>query len=148
MRSNFIDDIHKPNEEINLLPQHCVQKVESTTTKLLVVFDGSLKSDNGTSLNTSPIQPFPMTRVIYGIVSAAYHSVLASVEVSNRCSVEELAFTMKNDFYVDDYLPGMDSIGAAKERIVLLCQEVSNFGFELRKWASSHSELISSLPEK
>ena len=48
-----IDDIHKPNGEINFLPHHCVQKAESTTTKLRVVFDGSAKSDNGTSLNSS-----------------------------------------------------------------------------------------------
>ena len=48
-----IDDIHKPNEEINFLPHHCVQKAKSTTTKLRVVFDGSAKPDNGTSLNSS-----------------------------------------------------------------------------------------------
>ena len=48
-----IDDIHKPNGEINFLPHHCVQKTEATTTKLRVVFDGSAKSDNGTSLNSS-----------------------------------------------------------------------------------------------
>ena len=169
-----------------------------------VVFDGSAKPDNGTSLNSSlkvgptiqqdlfsllvrfrlqrvaltadiakmyrqivldtsardfhrflwredpnqPIQQFRMTRVIYGITSAAYHSVRALVEVSNRCSDTDIALTIKNDFYVDDYLSGMDSIEAAKERIGLLCQKLSNFGFELRKWASSHSELISSLPEK
>ena len=199
-----IDDIHKPNEEINFLPHHCVQKAESTTTKLRVVFDGSAKSDNGISLNSSlmvgptiqqdlfsllvrfrlhrvaltadiakmyrqivsdtsardfhrflwredpnqPIQQFRMTRVIYGITSAAYHSVRALVEVSNRCSNKEIAMTIKNDFYVDDYLSGTDSLAAAKEQIRLLCQELSNFGFELRKWASSHSELISSLPEQ
>ena len=199
-----IDDIHKPNGEINFLLHHCVQKAEPTTTKLRVVFDGSAKSDNGTSLNSSlmvvptiqqdlfsllvrfrlhrvaltadiakmyrqivldtsardfhrflwredpnqPIQQFRMTRVIYGITSAAYHSVRSLVEVSNRCSNTDIALTMKNDFYVDDYLSGMDSIEAAKERIGFLCQELSNFGFELRKWASSHSELISSLPEK
>ena len=146
------DDIHKPNEEINFLPHHCVQKAESTTTKLRVVFDGSAKSDNGTSLNSSlmvgpsiqqdlfsllvrfclhrvaltaeiakmyrqivldtsardfhrflwredpnqpTIQQSRMTRVIYGITSAAYHSVRALVEVSSRCSNEEIAMTIK-----------------------------------------------------
>ena len=48
-----IDDIHKPNEKINFLPHHCVQKAESTSTKSQVVFDGSAKSDNGTPLNSS-----------------------------------------------------------------------------------------------
>ena len=165
-----IDDIHKPNEKINFLPHHCVQKAESTTTKLRVVFDGSAKSDNGTSLNSSlmvgptiqqdlfsllvrfrlhrveltadiakmyrqlvldtsardfhrflwredpnqPIQQFRMTRVNYAITPAAYHSVRALVEVRNRCSNKEIAMTIKNDFNVDDYLSGTDSLAAAK----------------------------------
>ena len=44
------------NEEINshesfFLPHHAVMKPESTSTKVRVVFDGSMKSDTGISLN-------------------------------------------------------------------------------------------------
>ena len=47
------DEIEKPNDQLNFLPHHCVKKIDSTTTKFRVVFDGSTKSDNGTSLNSS-----------------------------------------------------------------------------------------------
>ena len=47
------DEIEKPNDQLNFLSHHCVEKIDSTTTKLRFVFDGSAKSDNGTSLNSS-----------------------------------------------------------------------------------------------
>ena len=47
------NEIEKPNDQLNFLPHHCIEKIDSTTTKLRVVFDGSAKSDNGTSLNSS-----------------------------------------------------------------------------------------------
>lgn len=39
------------NVKVNFLPHHCVTKLDSTTTKLRVVFDGSAKTSTGLSLN-------------------------------------------------------------------------------------------------
>ena len=47
------EEINIPSNQVYYLPHHCVFKEDSTTTKLLVVFDGSAKTSNGCSLNES-----------------------------------------------------------------------------------------------
>ena len=47
------NEIVKPDHQLNVLSHHCVHKEDSTTTKLLVVFNRSAKSSNGNSLNSS-----------------------------------------------------------------------------------------------
>ena len=51
-----------------------------------------------------PIKQYRMTRVIYGTASSAFHSTRSLVEVANRCPDESLENSIKQDFYVDDYL--------------------------------------------
>ena len=46
-------DLKKPPQETFYLPMHVVRKEERTTTKLRVVFDASVKSSTGVSLNNS-----------------------------------------------------------------------------------------------
>ena len=46
------DEVHQPTGNFAYLPHHAVFKESSTTTKVLVVFDGSAKCDNF-SLNNS-----------------------------------------------------------------------------------------------
>ena len=45
------EDIDKPCTEVKYVPHHCVFKEDSTTTKLRVVFDASVKTSTGFSLN-------------------------------------------------------------------------------------------------
>ena len=45
-----MDELDKPPSDTFYLPHHAVHK-ESTTTPLRVVFDGSMKSSSGVSLN-------------------------------------------------------------------------------------------------
>ncbi|XP_011686447.1 PREDICTED: uncharacterized protein LOC105449144 [Wasmannia auropunctata] len=48
----LLDNVHSNDDRtLFYLPHHCVFKETSTTTKLRVVFDGSCKSESGTSLN-------------------------------------------------------------------------------------------------
>ena len=47
------NEIDKDPPQLYYLPHHCVFREESTTTKLRVVFEGSVKTKNGKSLNES-----------------------------------------------------------------------------------------------
>lgn len=49
------------------IPHSCVTKLESTSTKLRVVFDASAKTDNGFSLNDIQIVGPTIQRVACGI---------------------------------------------------------------------------------
>ena len=112
--------------------------------------DASAKNFHRILWRDSPddsIKQYRMTRVTYGIASSAFHSTRSIVEVANRCEDEALGNSIKNDFYVDDYLSGADSIEEAHVKVAKLCDELKNYGFELRKWTSSHHEIIVSLPE-
>ena len=57
-----------------------------------------------------------------------------------------MANALNNCFYVDDFLGGADSIEDARNLVKELCLELSKFGFELRKWTSSHPEMTMELP--
>ena len=57
-----------------------------------------------------------------------------------------MADALNQCFYVDDFLGGANSITEARQIVKDLCQQLSDFGFELRKWTSSHPELTAELP--
>ena len=46
-----LDDLNKPVRDVFYMPMHAVRKEASTTTKLRVVFDASMKTSSGVSLN-------------------------------------------------------------------------------------------------
>ena len=51
-------DLEKPTSEVFYLPMHVVRKDSSTTTKLRAVFDISMKTGLGASLNdTMMVEP-------------------------------------------------------------------------------------------
>ena len=82
----------------------------------------------------------------YGIASSAFHSTRCLKEVASQTQFESVANALNNCFYVDDFLGGADSIEGARTLVKELCLELSKFGFELRKWTSSHPELTMELP--
>ena len=45
------EDLNKPVQDMFYMPMHAVRKEASTTTKLGVVFDASMKTSSGVSLN-------------------------------------------------------------------------------------------------
>ena len=87
-----------------------------------------------------------MKRVTYGIGSSAFHSTCCLKEVANRTNNHTVADALNNSFYVDDFLGGANTITEARNLMKDLCTELSAFGFELRKWTSSHPELAMELP--
>ena len=96
---------------------------------------------------SKPIEQFRMTRVTYGIASSAFHSTRSLVEVGNLCKNEEIGHSIKFDFYVDDYLSGAETLEDAKQKVHEICTQLKQYGMELRKWASSHSDIIVELPQ-
>ena len=92
------------------------------------------------------IQHLRMKRVTYGIASSAFRSTRCLKEVASQTQFESVQNALNNCFYVDDFLGGADSIEDARNLVKELCQELSQFGFELRKWTSSHPELTMELP--
>ena len=69
------------------------------------------------------------------------------MEVANSCEDKALANSIKNDFYIDDYISGADSIEETHVQVAKLCDELKKYGFELRKWTWAHHEITASLPE-
>ena len=51
-------------------------------------------------------------------------------------------------FYVEEFLGGAPTIDEAKTLLENHVEEPRRYGFDLRKWASSHIELVSELPVK
>ena len=51
-------------------------------------------------------------------------------------------------FYIDDFLGGANSPEDAKKLITDLYTELLEYGFPLRKWSSSHPQLIQELPSE
>lgn len=181
------------------IPHHAVFKATSSTTKLRVVFDASMKSSSNVSLNDalmtgsilqqdlfdillrfrlhivvvtadvakmyrqvlinerdrhfqrilwrdSPnksLQHYVLNTVTYGTGPASFLATRVLMELANQCasSCPTTSNAIKNDFYVDDFISGADSVEEAK----VLCENVSKIleggGMFLRKWCSNAEEL-------
>lgn len=97
-----------------------------------------------------PIKVFKLKTVTYGTSSAPYLAIrtlkqLCLDEQENFPNASEFAM---NHFYVDDLLGGAESVEAAKALIQELQKLMSAGGFELRKWASSHPEVLAAMPDE
>ena len=55
------------------------------------------------------IQQYRMTRCTYGIALSTFQCTLAVNDVGDLCADKELRYSIKVDFYVDDYLSGANS---------------------------------------
>ncbi|XP_076391767.1 uncharacterized protein LOC143265171 [Megachile rotundata] len=64
------------------LPHHAVTKIDSTTTKVRVVFDGSAKSSSGLSLNdTQLIGPTVQNDLMSILIRFRYHKYVISADI-------------------------------------------------------------------
>ena len=87
-----------------------------------------------------------MKRVTYGIASSASHSTRCLKKIANRTNNHTVADALNNPLYANDFLGCANTITEARNLMNDLCTELSAFGFELRKWTSSHPELTLELP--
>lgn len=91
-----------------------------------------------------PIKEFCITRVIYGMASAAHCSVRAMIEGASRFKQQypNAVRAICDDFYVDDGITGASSV---EEAIVLardMKKVLEQSGFHLRKWKSNSEKLV------
>ena len=98
--------------------------------------------------NTSqdPLKHLRLTRIIYGVSCSAHLSTRCLTETANRTQKPHVAHALRHAFYVDDFLGGAHSLEEAQHLIQDLRDELSNYGFPLRKWSSSDPVLIKNLP--
>ena len=85
-----------------------------------------------------------MKRVTYGVASSAFHSTRCLEEVAHRTENSIVRDCVNRCFYVDDFLGGAPTIAEVKILLESLVEE--RYGFDLRKSASSHTELVFELP--
>ena len=92
------------------------------------------------------IKHLQMTRVTYGIASSSYHSVRSLQETSKLTVNKRVSQAILNDFYVDDFLSGSNSVIEAAELQDENVKTLDKAKMQLRKWVSNEPELIERLP--
>lgn len=188
------------------LPHHSVEKPDSSTTKVRVVFDASCKTSTGLSLNNvlkigptiqndlfsillrfrqhsyvliadlakmyrqilvepeqrnlqrivwrnSPeeeVTHFQLNTVTYGTSSASFLSTrcLQQVAYDNLNSYPTESQVILSDFYVDDLLTGTSTPDSLINLRKSICQILSQYGFELRKFQSNNPEVLQDLAKE
>lgn len=98
---------------------------------------------------TDPLITFKLNTVTYGLVSSPF---LALRTVQQLCTDEkdnfpDAAKIAKTHFYVDDFLAGADSVSNAKSLVTEMQRLMDSGCLPLRKWSSSHEEVLREMPE-
>ena len=92
------------------------------------------------------LKHYRFKRVIYGISCAAHLSTRCLKEIAKRTENPHVSYALSHSFYVDDFLAGANSVKEAEQLVKHLYEELLKYGFPLRKWSSSHPNLIKQLP--
>ncbi|XP_025156153.1 uncharacterized protein LOC112588962 [Harpegnathos saltator] len=98
---------------------------------------------------TQTISVYRLTTVTYGMACAPYLAIrtLHQLALDERERYPRAADLLRRQTYVDDILAGADDLGEARSRQRELSSLLMAGGFRLRKWAASHPELLSGIPE-
>ena len=96
----------------------------------------------------SEIRDYRMSRVTFGISASPYLAVrtLQQTAADHGQAHPEAAQHIGSSFYVDDLLAGASSEEAALQLYSDLREVLHLGGFDLRKWRSSHSDVLASIP--
>ncbi|XP_058826837.1 uncharacterized protein LOC131686859 [Topomyia yanbarensis] len=99
---------------------------------------------------SEPIQIFELLTITYGLSPSSFMAtrVLKQLALDGASGHEAASLAVAEDFYMDDFLSGADSVENARR----LKHEVQNLmakgGFQLRKWSSNAPEALEDLPAK
>ena len=84
-------DLNKPPSEVFYLPMHAVRKESSTTTKIRAVFDASMKTASGVSLNdTLMVGPTVHPSLIDVLIRFRLHRIALVADISKMYRAIEL----------------------------------------------------------
>ena len=98
---------------------------------------------------SAPLLVYKLTTVTYGVTSSPFVAIrtLHQLAEDEGVNFPRAAEVLKSQAFVDDIITGADSIDDA----LLLKSELNHLllrgGFELRKWCSNSSQLLSLVPE-
>ena len=96
---------------------------------------------------TDPVTDYRMTRVTFGITSAAFLATnsVRHVAEENESELPLAAKVVKESFYVDDGLPSVETKQQAIELHHELNELFNRGGFKLHKWDSNSHEVLNSV---
>ena len=96
-------------------------------------------------------QEYQMLRHIFGATdspSCCSYSLRRTVEDHQAGISPETVKTLKKDFYVDDLLTSVKSVGAAVHLIKGATKILAKGGFRIRGWMSNRKEVLATVSEK
>lgn len=194
----------KNSHKYHYMPHHGVTK-ESSTTKLRVVYNASMHTSNGKSLNdqlaigaisqsdivtlltnfrifkyaftadlekmykqilidesqrdlqrfvfrfnpNEPLKDYRLTTVTFGTANAPYIAIRVLKELAERVKKEhpQAASIIESHMYMDDTVGGAHSLNDMFQIYHDLMTVFNRSKFNIRKWCSNSSELLSMIPE-
>lgn len=97
-----------------------------------------------------PMVEYEINRLLYGLTPSAFlcQRVIYQLALDEGFLYPLALAAILNSMYIDDIPRSVESIKQAQKLKTELIEIFSRGGFELRKWASSHSEVLDDLPEE
>ena len=96
-----------------------------------------------------PVQEFRLNTVIYGEASSSYLAIKCVRQLAEQAEYEYpiAARVILDEMYVDDIMTEADNV----QGIIVLQRQLTTLlqtgGFEIHKWCSNHSEILTHLPQ-
>lgn len=97
---------------------------------------------------SNEIKTYKLLTVTFGTASAPFQAIRAVDEVGIRAqnTDPELSHAIRSQFYVDDYLGSGETIESTTSLRQRITEELSKYGFNLRKWKANDSRILEDLP--
>lgn len=98
---------------------------------------------------TETVKEYELNTVTYGIAPSPYLAIacLKQIAQDNLEKYPRSSKIVEDDSYVDDVISGDSSVEEVKQRVKEITGMLLERGFPLKKWACSHPEALTDLPE-
>ena len=95
-----------------------------------------------------PWQEYMMNRVTFGVTASPYLAVKTLQQAAKDFGGDfpQASWHVEHSFYVDDLLGGADTVEEAMSLYSDLRSILGQAGFQLKKWRSSSSQVLDSIP--